>query len=59
MILQNYFRKLSFLKKSLLEVYKKKKLIQCYKLIFAEAAVENLAGVATCREGGGEGWKFI
>jgi hypothetical protein len=57
-ILQNYFRKLSFLKKSLLEVYKKKK-IQCYKLIFAVAAVENLAGVATCREGGGEGWKFI
>jgi hypothetical protein len=52
-ILQNYFRKLSFLKKSLLEVFKKKKKIQCYKLIFAVAAVENLAGVATCREGGG------
>ncbi len=26
---------------------------------FAVAAVENLAGVATCREGGREGWKFI
>ncbi len=46
-ILQNYFRKLSFLKKSL------KKKNQCYKFIFAVAAVENLAGVATCREGGG------
>ena len=52
-ILQNYFRKLSFLKKSLLEVYKKKKLIQYYKLIFAVAAVENLPGVATGMEGGG------
>jgi hypothetical protein len=52
-ILQNYFRKLSFLKKSLLENYKRKKLFQCYKLIFAVAAVENLAGAATCREGGG------
>jgi hypothetical protein len=52
-ILLNYFRKLSLLKKSLLEVYKKKKLIKCYKFIFAVAAEENLAGVATCREGGG------
>jgi hypothetical protein len=28
-------------------------------IIFAMGAVETLAGVATCGEGGGEGWKFI
>jgi hypothetical protein len=28
-------------------------------IIFAVAAEETLAGVATCVKGGGDGWKFI
>jgi hypothetical protein len=57
-ILQNYFRKLSFLKKSLLEVYKKKNKFNVtnYFLLWQQWK--------TCQElqhvgKGGEGWKFI
>jgi hypothetical protein len=58
-ILQNYFWKLSFLKntKSLLRSFITTKINEMLHIIFVffdRAAVKTLAGVATCRGGGGE-----
>jgi hypothetical protein len=57
-ILQNYFRKLSFLKNKFVRSFLRKKISSFLHIIFAMAAVKTLVGVATCVERGG-GWKFI
>ena len=59
-ILQNYFRKLSFLNNKFVRRFFKNKIIQIIiqknsmlHIIFSIGAVETLAGVATCGERGG------
>ncbi len=60
MIFQNYFRILSFLNNKFVKNFIITKINLMLHIIFAMGAVETLAGVATCEEGGGgEGWKFI
>jgi hypothetical protein len=52
-ILQNYFRKLSFLKKEFVRSFLRTKINSMFHIIFAKTAVETLAGIATCGERGG------
>jgi hypothetical protein len=49
-ILQNYFRKLSFLKNKFVRSFLRTKINSMLHIIFAKTAVETLAGVATCGE---------
>ena len=50
---------MSFLEMSLLKNCISVKINATLHIIFAAAAVEILPGVATGREMGGEGWKFL
>jgi hypothetical protein len=52
-ILQNYFRKLSFLQNKFVRNFLRKKISSLLHIIFAVAAEKTLVGVATCGERGG------
>jgi hypothetical protein len=54
-ILQNYFRKLSFLKNNLVNKFYDTKYLCSLHIIFYAVAIKNLAGVATGGGGGGGG----
>ncbi len=54
-IFQNYFRKLSFLNNKFVRSFIRPKINSILHISFAVAAVETLAGVATCGEGEGGG----
>ena len=58
-ILQNYFRKLSFLQNKFVRNFLRKKISSLLHIIFAVVAEKNPGRGCNMWGKGGEGWKFI